>query len=479
MNAESTDARPNLLVIMSDDQGPWAMGCAGNPDIRTPALDRLAAEGTRFDNFFCASPVCSPARASFLTGRIPSQHGVHDWLRSGNIEVAEGVTWSGRDRPIEYLAGLGGFTDILARAGYECALSGKWHMGASATPQKGHTSWHAHSLGGGSYVDYHVFENAPELVHKTEYVTDYFTRRAIEFLRSREAGATPFCLSVHYTAPHAPWDRANHPAELFDSYMECPFESMPVEAPHPWRGWDPTPENRRETIAGYFTAVTAMDSCIARIMSTLDELSLRENTVVVFLSDNGFNVGHHGICGKGNGTFPLNMYEESVRVPLIVSHPGRVPAGAVNSGLCSQYDFMPTILEYLGLANPEAERLPGRSFAAALHGEADAGNDEVVVFDEYGPVRMIRDREWKYVHRFPYGPHELYDLAADPGERTNLVEDAKHAAALARMRARLDEWFLEYVDPARDGARQGVTGKGQIDLVGSRGEGRTAFFPMG
>jgi choline-sulfatase len=475
VSRDSRDTRPNLLVIMSDDQGPWALACAGNPDIRTPTLDRLAAEGTRFDNFFCASPVCSPARASFLTGRVPSQHGVHDWLRSGNIEVEEGVTWHGRDRPIEYLEGLDGFTDVLARAGYECALSGKWHMGASGLPQKGHTYWHAHSLGGGQYYDYHVFENSTALVHKEQYVTDYFTDRAIEFIKGRERGAAPFCLSVHYTAPHAPWDRANHPAELFDSYMQCKFESMPAEPPHPWRGWDPSPQKRRKTIAGYFAAVTAMDSGIARILAALDELGLRENTLIVFLSDNGFNVGHHGICGKGNGTFPLNMYEESVKVPLIVSHPGNVPPGAVSSGLCSQYDFMPTILEYLGLENPEAERLPGRSFAAALRGEPDAGGEEVVVFDEYGPVRMIRDREWKYVHRFPYGPHELYHLAADPGERTNLVEDEGHADVVARMRGRLDEWFLEYVDPARDGARQPVTSKDQIDLVGPPGGGRTAF----
>jgi len=475
MSVNTDASRPNLLVIMSDDQGPWALGCAGTPEIRSTTLDQLAAEGMRFDNFFCASPVCSPARASFLTGRIPSQHGVHDWLKSGNIEVEEGVTWSGRDRPIEYLAGLGGFTDVLARAGYECALSGKWHMGASATPQKGHTWWHAHSLGGGQYYDYHVFENGPELVHKTQYVTDYFTDRALEFLKGRAPDAAPFCLSVHYTAPHTPLDRANHPAEIFDSYIDCRFESVPVEPPHPWNGWDPSPEERQEQLAGYATAITAMDSNIARILATLDELGLRDNTIVIFLADNGFNVGHHGIFGKGNGTFPLNMYEESVKVPFIVSRPGHVPGGVVNSGLYSQYDFMPTILDYLGLECPDAESLPGRSFAGALRGEADEGNDQVVIFDEYGPVRMIRDREWKYVHRFPYGPHELYHLAADPGEKRNLVDDEKHANALARMRARLDEWYLRYVDPARDGARQPVTGRGQTDLVGPGGEGRSAF----
>ena len=117
MDTPDLDRRPNILIIMSDDQGPWAMGCAGTPELLTPTLDRLAAEGTRFSNFFCASPVCSPARASFLTGRIPSQHGVHDWIKSGNFDVEDGVTWCGRDRPIEYLQGLTGFTDVLAANG--------------------------------------------------------------------------------------------------------------------------------------------------------------------------------------------------------------------------------------------------------------------------------------------------------------------------------------------------------------------------
>jgi choline-sulfatase len=199
---------PNFLIIMSDDQGPWAMGCVGNNEIRTPNLDKLAGEGIRFNNFFCASPVCSPARASFMTGRIPSQHGIHDWLRGGNIEIEDGVTiWSGADHPIEYLNGMTGFTDILADNGYICGLSGKWHIGHSAKPQKGYSYWFAHSLGGDSYVNYHVFENTTKLVNKTQYATDYFTDKAIDFLEQYAKGDQPFCLSLHYTAPHSPWDR--------------------------------------------------------------------------------------------------------------------------------------------------------------------------------------------------------------------------------------------------------------------------------
>lgn len=467
--------RPNILVIMSDDQGPWAMGCAGTPEVHTPTLDRLAAEGTRFQHCFCASPVCSPARASFLTGRIPSQHGVHDWIRSGNIDVAEGVTWCGKDRPIEYLAGLTAFTDILAETGYICGFVGKWHLGASGTPQKSHSYWCTHSLGGDSYTSYYIFDNSPEWVHRTQYVTDLFTDRALDFLEHYSRGPAPFCLSLHYTAPHSPWRESEQPPEIWHLYDDCAFESIPALPPHPWGGWNPTPQQRGETIQGYFTTITAMDAAIARVLNKLDTLGIAENTLVFFTSDNGFNMGHHGVLGKGNGTFPLNMFEESVRVPFIVRCPGRIPAGRVNTDLISHYDFMPTLLDYLGLDNPLAEHLPGQSFAHVLRGEP-GGHETIVVYDEYGPVRMIRDRQCKYIHRYPYGPHELYNLAEDPLESINLVDDPQYRSVVERLRGELAEWFLRYTDPRRNGALLPVTGKGQIDIVGPENKGRAAFL---
>jgi arylsulfatase A-like enzyme len=217
-----------------------------------------------------------------------------------------------------------------------------------------------------------------------------------------------------------------------------------------------------------------MDRAIGRLLDRLDALGLADETLVCFTSDNGFNMGHHGVLGKGNGTFPLNMLEESVRVPFLVRWPGRVRAGRVHDGLISHLDFMPTILEALGVDNPVAAALPGRSFARALRGEP-GGREAVVVCEEYGPVRMVRERDWKYVHRYPYGPHELYHLAEDPAETRNLVEDAGSRAALIRLRQRLEEWFLDYGDPRLDGVRQPVTGKGQIDLIGPAGGGWSAF----
>lgn len=473
----------NLIVILTDDQGPWAMGCAGNSELRTPHIDSLAARGMRFDRFHCSSPVCSPARASLLTGRIPSSHGVQDWLRKGNVDDPEG-TYRGMDRQIEYLEGIRGYSDVLADNGYTCALSGKWHLGASETPQKGFSHWYAHGFGGGSYYGAHLVRDG-KLQPEPRYVTDAITDEAVGFL-STVGTEHPFYLSVHYTAPHSPWSRENHPKELYDEYLHhCDFSTVPKLPPHPWslhhERWE-VATKRRDHLAGYFAAVTAMDAGVGRIIAELDRRGLRESTLVVFTSDNGMNMGHHGIWGKGNGTFPLNMYDTSVQVPFIASMPGAIPEGTVSHAMTSQYDFLPTVLDFLDVAfEPDAD-LPGRSFAAELRGEGSAraaGADEIVVFDEYGPVRMIRTSDWKYVHRYAFGPHELYDLKNDPGEETNLYDfgmtasgepdsAGRHGRVVAELRARLEEWFLRYADPERDGIRSGVTGLGQVDYCDSR-----------
>jgi len=222
----------------------------------------------------------------------------------------------------------------------------------------------------------------------------------------------------------------------------------------------------RESLKGYFAAVTGADAGVGRLLDALDRLGLRRNTLVVFTSDNGFSCGQHGIWGKGNGTFPLNMYENAIKVPLIVSHPGRVPTGKVTQAMMSQYDFMPTLLDYLCLPGVEDENLPGTSYAAVWAGRKDEARQEVVVYDEYGPVRMIRTPEWKYVHRYPYGPHELYHLPSDPGERSNLVDEKSRAPLVREMRRRLARWFERYVSPAMDGVRCPVTGGGQMEPIG-------------
>jgi arylsulfatase A-like enzyme len=470
--------RPNVLVILTDDQGAWALGAAGNDEIRTPNLDRLADQGMRFENYFCTSPVCSPARATLLTGRIPSQHGVHDWISAGNSTCEPA-----RDGElIEYLQDQTGYTDVLAEHGYDCAMSGKWHLGDCHQPQKGFTFWRAHARGGGDYYHAPMVKNEKDVYFETRYITDVITDNALEFLQEERWSEQPFCLSVHYTAPHSPWNRGQHPPEIFESYYrDCPFESVPDEPQNPWakqhpnRGFFESPERRREMLSGYYAAVTAMDAAVGRLLAWLDRNALAGNTLIFFTSDNGMNMGHHGICGKGNGTWPLNMYDTSVKVPAIMCRPGHVPAGVVCREMLSHYDWMPTLLDYLGLENPVAGELPGRSFAPILRTGQGTGRNEVVAFHEYGPVRMIRTPDWKYVHRYPDGPHELFDLSADPGERANLFGQAGQEERTRNLRERLDAWFERYVDPEVDGTTKNVRGRGQVGLATEDALGREPF----
>ena len=462
--------RPNVLFILTDDQGVWAAGCYGNREIRTPHIDRIAETGVRFDRFFVATPVCSPSRATLLTGRIPSQHGVHDWIRGGNVG----------DGAASYLEGETAYTDVLAAHGWRCGLSGKWHLGNSTLPQHGFSHWFTHQFGGGPY------NNAPMVrdgvpVTEPGYVTNVITDDALAFIDRHANRDEPFYLGVHYTAPHSPW--TGHPRDIVDSYDDCPFESCPQEPVHPWAG-GLTRENmgNRESLKGYFAAVTAMDLDIGRLLGRLDHHGIRQDTLVVFLSDNGFSLGHHGFWGKGNGTNPLNMYEHSIRVPALISQPGRLPEGAVQPAMISAYDFMPTLLSYLDLPVPWDRDLPGRNAVDAWTGQAgqpDAGRDHVVVFDEYGGTRMIRTETWKYVHRYPGGPNELYDLENDPDERANLADDAGYAGRCRSLRGELESWFERYADPERDGRTRPVTGLGQVRPVGGAWEDESpAFEPL-
>jgi arylsulfatase A-like enzyme len=448
--------RPNVLFILSDDQGPWAMGCAGNADIRTPALDALANDGVRFTDFFCTSPVCSPARGSLMTGEIPSRHGVLDWIRAGNV---------GANR-IDYLAGQRLLTDDVADAGYRCALVGKWHLGASDVPRRGFVRWFAHQSGMSPYYDAPmVDETRPCSV--PGYLTDVLTDEALRFLDGESSRSEPFFLCLNYTAPHYPWIDS-HPRAYTDLYADCTFASCPREAPHPWsaRGNPATDEGHRrprESLVGYFASVSAMDDGIAKVRAKLDAQALRESTLVIFMSDNGMNCGHHGIWGKGNGTRPQNMYDTSVKVPSLFAQPGRIPGGRVSDAMLSGYDVYPTLLDYLRIRAPGGHDKPGRSFAPLLDGRARADAQPVVVFDEYGPVRMLRTREWKYVHRHPDGPHELYDLVVDPDERLNRFGERETQGIVRRLRDDLDAWFARFVDSAMDATRKPVNGCGQLD----------------
>ena len=504
--------RPNFVFILSDDQGYWSLGSYGNNEVQTPVLDRMAAEGTRFDSFYCASPVCSPARASILTGQMPSQHGVLDWLGGGSVykkdyeslmlprqlileNLAEDVTpdeidpdaellpfsltrnfrryMKNENVPIAYLH-TESYTDYLARAGYRCGLSGKWHLGNGIAPQSGFSFWSVIPRGGTPYTMPDWYCDG-EVHVGTEYVTDLITDEAIRFLKDQDAD-TPFYLGVHYTAPHDPWRKGDHPEEIWQQYDDCPFDTIPNEPlhedqvmkrPHP-----DSPERLREMAQAYYSSITAMDGSIGRLLAQLKAQGLYEDTIVVFTSDNGMNFGHHGIWGKGNGTYPMNLYETSVKIPCIFWYGGG-PGRVVHTPL-SHYDLFPTLLDLAGVAPADDGTRPGHSFAPLLQG-APEQEREVVVCDEYGPVRMIRRGPWKLIWNYLDDTGHLFDLEHDPDERNDLFGEPLQQPRIQELHEAMEDWFRRYSAADFDARQYPVNGEGQMRPAPDWYDGKTVF----
>lgn len=471
--------RPDILFILADDMGYWAMGCNGNQAIKTPNLDRLAARGANFENFFCASPVCSPARASLLTGKIPSAHGVWDWIRAGNVDkdklpsyLKEHQYFKDDTKPVQYLSGQRTYTEILRDNGYDVALCGKWHLGDSLTPQCGFENyWFTIARGGTSYMAPDVVEDGQISIREGEYLTDLITKKAKAYLEGRKSENKPFYLAVNYTAPHSPWDKGNHPEAMLELYKDSDFAEIPDLPLHTAQVPSaPMPDDktgREDLLRGYYAAISAMDAGIGELLESVD----LEKTLVIFMSDNGMNMGHHGIWGKGNGTYPANMYDTSVKIPCIISWPACIPEGIRVSAMHSQYDILPTLLDWLQLSDEAVDdRRPGRSLVPSLNNED--GDGHVVVFDEYGPSRMIRNRKEKLIVHYKSGQEEYYDLERDPEEKCNLIAEPDYAPRIDALRAELESWYEKYVEPGLDGLQEDVKGFGQYDRGGKYNPGK-------
>jgi len=469
------ETRPNVLLLVTDDQGAWAMG-SRMPELHTPTLDRLQREGTTLEHFFCASPVCSPARASLTTGRMPSAHGVHDWLRPEALARADSPRPPYAPDFLGRADGADSLAQMLSRHGYRTGMVGKWHIGSSDSPAPGFDHWWAHQLGGGPYYDAPIWAQDERVGRPTvpaepatepEYLTDAITRQALDVL-SRIPAEQPFFLQVNWTAPHDPWFGGNHPRELLDLYADTGFPSVPEPPYHPWFRLEQFPgavADRHGALAGYCAAISGVDRSIATLLDRLETDGRLEDTIVVFTSDNGFSCGHHGIWGKGNGTWPLNVWEPSITVPFVVRWPGRIAAGAVDERPASAVDLLPTLAELTGASPDEDPLRAGRSLAPRLLGEGDEESSApIVIHDEYGALRMLRTERWKLVLRRE-GPTELYDLEQDPGEERNLAGRPEHAERQADLTARLEDWFARHSTPALDAWGGDVDGEGQTAPV--------------
>jgi arylsulfatase A-like enzyme len=434
-------APPNVVFIMTDNQGAWTLGCYGNPDIRTPNLDRMAREGMRFTRAFSNNAVCSPTRASYLTGLMPSQHGVHKYIAQS---VMLGPKAYGTLDEFDTLP------QILSESGYVCGLSGKWHLGDHTKPQEGFSFWvtkpGGHSTG---FENQEVIENG-ETHRVAMHQTEYWTQRGIEFIEQNKD--RPFFLFLAYNGPYGLGKSTLEPPtnRHADYYADKDMASFPREEPHPWLHNNRQMMNNIVSMRKYASEVSGVDDGIGAIMHTLKENGLDDNTVVVFTADQGWAGGHSGFWGMGDHTRPLTAFDWTMHVPLIWRHPGRIPAGQTADAMVSNYDFMATMLTHLALESriPTEPESPGRSYDAFLQGGQAAWDN--VVFYEFENVRAIRTDEWKCIERIGEEPNELYDIGEDPGERTNLHDSPEHVDVRNALHARLHTFFDRHAEPKWD-----------------------------
>jgi len=444
--AQAQDAavtRPNLIAIVTDDQGFWSIGAYGNKDAKTPNLDRFAADGALFTNAFCATPVCSPSRASFLTGLYGTQVGITDWINMN--ESGQGI-----GLPPETIT----WPEVLKQNGYSTALIGKWHLGR--LPQH-HPTKHGYDHfwgmlnGGTSQLMKPLLEVNGETKRLNGYVGDLLTDESIRWIEANRD--KPFALSMHFREPH------------------LPYGPVPAEDSAPFKDADPTlpdaehlnPEFTKDLHRKYLASVHSIDRNLGRLFAKLDELKLTDNTIVLFTSDNGYNVGHHTVHGKGNGNWigggvhgpkRPNMYDSSVRLPLIVRWPGVVKPGTRIEQHVSNVDTFATVLGMLSVPQPKDVKQNGRDFSPLLRGERvkDWPTDVFAQYDLHNSgiayMRMIRTPQWKLVrHHMTNGDNQLFDLTSDPLEKRNRYYDKKVQDVRDELQQRLTKWQESIDDP--------------------------------
>ncbi|HEX4032675.1 MAG TPA: sulfatase-like hydrolase/transferase [Terracidiphilus sp.] len=457
--------RPNILVFLTDDHGQWLQQAYGNSEVHTPNMSRIARNGVLMRNAFTTCPVCSPARASFFTGRMPSQHGIHDWLEESVHAY---------DYP--WLKGQTLISEPLKDVGYHTGLVGKWHCGEGREPHRGFDYWFSYWVSQRPHRGGQDFSDNGKELHEEGFQSPFLTERAIEFLHShyndKALAEKPFFLFVGYVDTHSP--HTQMPDDLVAEYKEATFRDIPCEKFLPVHGTAITgvssdPKVERTKHEEYYASASSVDREVGKVLDELESMGKLEDTLVVYTGDHGLNAGQHGIWEKGNGTVPQNFFEESIRIACAISW----PAGGIACNLESELpinhcDTFQTLLE-IGGAVPDAElagkiNSPGRSYLGQLRGEPSTKwkdskqkdsewKDSVIL--EYGNARMIRKDSYKLILRYPFEgvnfPNELYDLKADPRETTNLYEEPQQAQRIKDLTAGIDEFFAKYTVPGHSG----------------------------
>lgn len=420
--------RPNVLFILADDLGWSDLGCYGSPFNETPAIDQLAARGMRFTQAYAACPVCSPTRSSIMTGKYPTRTGITDYIPGRHPAGAK------LDTPYTKIElALDEFTiaEALREAGYLTFYSGKWHLGEAGYGPREQ----------GFDV---VVEDAALGDHRTDpLVGDRLTQTALQFLDKRDS-QQPFFMFLSYHEPHRPI--VDHPDTIahFRQKSERAGGNDPQAVPER-RGFSRTVQND----AGYASEVAVLDSAVRQLVARLDEQGILDSTVILLTSDNG------GLCTVDRpgptSNLPLRsgkgwLYEGGIRVPLIVAAPGLTAAGSTCDAPLISTDYYPTLLELAGAAPRPQQHLDGASIRPLLAGESRPARPLFWHYPHYHgsmwtPGGAIRDGDWKLIEFWDEDTVELYHLADDLGERTNLA--AAQPERVAALRSRLAAWRTE------------------------------------
>lgn len=434
-------SRPNIVLFLTDDHGAWANGCYGNREVRSPNLDHLAQNGARFEHAYTPSPVCSPARACLLTGKTPSQVGIHDWLEERDPSIAN----------LDWLDNTKTLFRYLSDVGYRTGLSGKWHLGQSHQKPDGADYHFGLPHWQGTHNDPYTYVKNGEFIELEGNKSSHITDHAIEFLQST-GEETPFFLCVGYIATHSPYEQQAHDPRRTAMYQESQFTDIPEYKPHPWvknegASAHPIGEELRDRYIGYYASVTEVDDNVGHVLMSLEECGYSENTIVIYTSDHGCALGHHGIFGKGNSTRPLNMYETSLQVPLIWSGVGI--KSTVVPHYVDHYDTFQTLCDVAGVSLNDEEQFAGQSYLPMLKGEDMMWDN--TCYGEYGDLRMIRNQRWKLVYRYPDGPHDLFDLQNDPHETKNIVDE--HPLMVKELKRKLEAFYRHHENDDVSGLR--------------------------
>jgi arylsulfatase A-like enzyme len=460
-------ARPNIIFIFCDDHAAQAMSCYGSRINTTPNLDRIAAGGMLFRNCFCTNSICGPSRAVVLTGKHSHING-----------------FLGNDR-YKFNGAQPTFPKMLQKAGYQTAMIGKWHLVSDPT---GFDTWKI-LIGQGTYYNPMLIENGHKVRHEG-YVSDIITDLALDFVKSRDP-AKPFLLMYHHKAPHREWEPSlrhlnlfedvdiPEPPTLFDDYsgrgtaahvqqmevvrdltkLDLKLVNPPDLNPRQLEKWKAAYRPRNEAfqaahlsgrelthwkyeryIKDYLRCVAGIDENVGRLLDYLDQSGLGKNTVVIYSSDQGFYLGEHGWFDK------RFMYEESLRMPLLVRWPGVTQPGSVSDALVSNLDFAETFLQMAGLSVPAD--MQGQSLVPVLKGEgatpADWRKSLYYHYYEYPAVHMVNKHEgvrtsrYKLISFYELGEWELYDLKKDPHEMHSVYGDPAYAGTVQELKAELD-----------------------------------------